>query len=156
MTRLFWFETTAKLNAIENNRDSVPTLAPEVSPTLRFQDWVTAVLSTTQVSQNVILLALMFIYRLKKFNSAVKGRSGSEFRLLTIALLLGSKCERWSSVQLCALRWADQVSSSGRQYVHQQDMGQSLGDISAGDSYYGSRIPQQRSVQPLCFKGRME
>ena len=101
MTCLFWFETTAKLNAIENNLDSVPTLTPEVSPALGFQKWVTTVLSTTQVSQNVVLLALMFIYRLKKFNSAVKGKSGSEFRLLTIALMLGNKCEWHSSILLC-------------------------------------------------------
>ena len=46
----------------------------------------------TQVSQNVILLALMFIYRLKKFNPGVKGKVGSEFRLLTVALMLGNKC----------------------------------------------------------------
>ena len=100
MTCLFWFETTAKLNAIENNLDAVPTLTPEVSPALGFQKWVTTVLSTTQVSQNVVLLALMFIYRLKKFNSAVKGKSGSEFRLLTIALMLGNKCEWHSSILL--------------------------------------------------------
>lgn len=101
MTCLFWFETTAKLNAIENNLNAVPTLTPEVSPALGFQKWVTTVLSTTQVSQNVVLLALMFIYRLKKFNSAVKGKSGSEFRLLTIALMLGNKCEWHSSILLC-------------------------------------------------------
>lgn len=110
MNCLFWFETTAKLNAIENNQDFVPTLAPGVSPTLGFQNWVVTVLSTTQVSYNVILLGLMFIYRLKKFNSAIKGKSGSEFRLLTIALMLGSKSEWWSFVQIYALRWADQVS----------------------------------------------
>lgn len=91
MTCLFWFESTAKLNAIENRLDSLPTLVPEVSPALGFQKWVTTVLTTTQVSQNVILLALMFIYRLKKFNTGVKGKSGSEFRLLTIALMLGNK-----------------------------------------------------------------
>ena len=51
-------------------------------------------LSKTQVSYNVILLGLMFIYRLKKLNCAVKGKSGSEFRVLTIALILGSKSER--------------------------------------------------------------
>lgn len=91
MTCLFWFESTAKLNAIEKRVDPSPTLVPEVSPASGFQKWVTTVLSTTQVSQNVILLALMFIYRLKKFNSGVKGKSGSEFRLLTIALMLGNK-----------------------------------------------------------------
>lgn len=46
----------------------------------------------TQVSQNVILLALMFIYRLKRLNPGVKGKVGSEFRLLTVALMLGNKC----------------------------------------------------------------
>lgn len=49
-------------------------------------------LSTTQVSQNVILLALLFIYRLKRLNPSVKGKVGSEFRLLTVALMLGNKC----------------------------------------------------------------
>ena len=33
----------------------------------------------------------MFIYRLKKFNPGVSGKRGSEFRLLTIALMLGNK-----------------------------------------------------------------
>jgi hypothetical protein len=54
---------------------------------------VASILSTTQVSQNVILLALLFVYRLKKFNSGVKGKKGSEFRLMTVALMLGNKCE---------------------------------------------------------------
>lgn len=49
-------------------------------------------LSTTQVTQNVILLALLFIYRLKRLNPGVKGKVGSEFRLLTVALMLGNKC----------------------------------------------------------------
>ena len=52
---------------------------------------MTTILSTTQVTQNVILLALLFIYRLKKFNPGVSGKRGSEFRLLTIALMLGNK-----------------------------------------------------------------
>lgn len=61
-------------------------------PTMGFRKWVTTILSTTQVSQNVILLALMFIYRLKKFNPGVRGKKGSEFRLMTIALMMGNKC----------------------------------------------------------------
>ncbi|KAL8857523.1 MAG: hypothetical protein Q9178_005851 [Gyalolechia marmorata] len=56
-----------------------------------FRKWVVSILSTTQVSQNVILLALMFIYRLKKLNPGVKGKLGSEFRLFTVALMLGNK-----------------------------------------------------------------
>ena len=66
-------------------------LVSEAKPTLGFQKWVTTILSTTQVSTNVILLALMFIYRLKKLNPTVKGKPGSEYRLLTVALMLGNK-----------------------------------------------------------------
>ncbi|KAJ6160607.1 hypothetical protein N7470_004003 [Penicillium chermesinum] len=91
MTCLFWFEKTSKLQAIEDRRHSIPTLLAEAIPTPGFQKWVSTILSTTQVSQNVILLALLFIYRLKKFNSSVKGKKGSEFRLMTVALMLGNK-----------------------------------------------------------------
>lgn len=72
--------------------NTIPSLVPEAIPTIGFQKWVTTILSTTQVSQNVILLALMFIYRLKKFNPGVRGKKGSEFRLMTIALMMGNKC----------------------------------------------------------------
>jgi hypothetical protein len=93
MTCLFWFEKTSKLQAIEDHQHPVPSLVAEAIPTVGFQKWVATILSTTQVSQNVILLALLFIYRLKKFNSGVKGKKGSEFRLMTVALMLGNKCE---------------------------------------------------------------
>jgi hypothetical protein len=63
----------------------------DATPSMSFRKWVTTILSTTQVGKNVILLALMFIYRLKKFNPSVSGKRGSEFRLLTIALMLGNK-----------------------------------------------------------------
>ncbi|KAJ5166914.1 uncharacterized protein N7482_005695 [Penicillium canariense] len=91
MTCLFWFEKSSKLEAIEERRHSIPSLVAEAMPTVGFQKWVATILSTTQVSQNVILLALLFIYRLKKFNSGVKGKKGSEFRLMTVALMLGNK-----------------------------------------------------------------
>ncbi|RAK97136.1 putative mucin [Aspergillus ibericus CBS 121593] len=91
MTCLFWFESTAKLQAVEDSLGSATALAPEAIPTVAFQKWVSNILSTTQVSQNVILLALLFIYRLKKFNPGVRGKKGSEYRLMTIALMLGNK-----------------------------------------------------------------
>lgn len=81
------------MQAIEDHQHPVPSLVAEAIPTVGFQKWVSTILSTTQVSQNVILLALLFIYRLKKFNSGVKGKKGSEFRLMTVALMLGNKCE---------------------------------------------------------------
>ncbi|KAJ5937899.1 hypothetical protein N7454_004241 [Penicillium verhagenii] len=91
MTCLFWFEKTSKLQSIEDRQYPVPSLVAEAMPTPAFQKWVATILSTTQVSQNVILLALLFIYRLKKFNAGVKGKKGSEFRLMTVALMLGNK-----------------------------------------------------------------
>ncbi|RAH61123.1 hypothetical protein BO85DRAFT_364386 [Aspergillus piperis CBS 112811] len=91
MTCLFWFESTAKLKAVEDRLSPTTSLAPEAVPAVAFQKWVTNILSTTQVSQNVILLALLFVYRLKKFNPGVRGKKGSEYRLMTIALMLGNK-----------------------------------------------------------------
>ncbi|PYH44333.1 putative mucin [Aspergillus saccharolyticus JOP 1030-1] len=91
MTCLFWFESAAQLKAVEDRSPSAGPLAPETMPTMGFQKWVTNILSTTQVSQNVVLLALMFVYRLKKFNPGVRGKKGSEYRLMTIALMLGNK-----------------------------------------------------------------
>lgn len=71
---------------------TVPRLTKYAMPYSAFKKWAYTVLSTTQVTQSVILLALLFIYRLKKINPSVKGRSGSEYRLLTVALMLGNKC----------------------------------------------------------------
>ena len=95
ITCFFWFESTHTILLVEDASSSpapVTPLVPEASPTTGFRKWVTTILSMTQVSQNVILLALMFIYRLKRLNPGVKGKVGSEFRLLTVALMLGNKC----------------------------------------------------------------
>lgn len=97
ITCLFWFETSSTLDLAEQaarlDPRAINPLAPDALPTIGFLKWVTTMLTTTQVTQNVILLALLFIYRLKKFNSGVSGKKGSEYRLLTIALMLGNKCE---------------------------------------------------------------
>ncbi|RFU28820.1 hypothetical protein B7463_g7529, partial [Scytalidium lignicola] len=69
----------------------VKRLKPEVIPTDGFRKWVMSILLTTQITPNVILLALLFIYRLKIINPVVKARADSEYRLLTIALMLGNK-----------------------------------------------------------------
>jgi hypothetical protein len=83
------------LKAIEDSTVTVYSLVPEAIPTIGFQKWVTLILSTTQVGQNVILLALLFIYRLKNFNPGVRGKKGSEFRLMTTALMVGNKCMQY-------------------------------------------------------------
>lgn len=94
ITCLFWFESSDTLEYAESLPcGTIPDrgLNPDAIPSIGFRKWVTTVLSTTQVGKNVILLALMFIHRLKKFNRSVSGKRGSEFRLLTIALMLGNK-----------------------------------------------------------------
>lgn len=94
VTCLFWFESSTLLKHIVDTASPCqPTrpLVPDAHPTLGFKKWVTTILTTTQVAQNVILLALLFIYRLKLTNPTVKGKPGSEYRLLTVALMLGNK-----------------------------------------------------------------
>lgn len=96
VTCLFWFENSSLLDQVlESRHPNLPVspLSPDALPTTGFRKWVATILSTTQVAQNVILLALLFIYRLKKTNPTVKGKPGSEYRLLTVALMLGNKCE---------------------------------------------------------------
>nr|KMM71660.1 hypothetical protein CPAG_07963 [Coccidioides posadasii RMSCC 3488] len=95
ITCLFWFAKASKLKQIEDGASSpyynLPPLDPESMPSIGFRKWMTTILSTTQVSRNVVLLALLFVYRLKKFNPSVRGKRGSEFRLMTIALMMGNK-----------------------------------------------------------------
>lgn len=96
MTCLFWFESIDHLKKAETIRSRpnmlTTRLAQLAKPNEQFRKWVYNVLSTTQVTQNVILLALLFIYRLKLSTPQIKGREGSEYRLLTVALMLGNKC----------------------------------------------------------------
>jgi hypothetical protein len=94
ITCLFWFESAEILQAVEES--TLPYRLPrdlvaDAKPNTGFRKWVTTILSTTLVAQNVVLLALLFIYRLKKLNPAVRGKPGSEYRLLTVALMLGNK-----------------------------------------------------------------
>lgn len=94
ITCLFWFESAQVLQLAQDPKSSttIPAaLNADAMPSTGFRKWVTTILSMTQVTPNVIILALMFIYRLKSMNPGVKGKVGSEFRLLTVALMLGNK-----------------------------------------------------------------
>ncbi|KAI8626063.1 hypothetical protein F5Y19DRAFT_231315 [Xylariaceae sp. FL1651] len=96
MTCFFWFETMDTIQAaeqIDTRRlsESLPPLSRHTEPCPAYKKWVNGILSTTQVTQNVVLLALLFVYRLKKTNPRVHGNPGSEYRLLTVALMLGNK-----------------------------------------------------------------
>jgi hypothetical protein len=97
-------ETLNMAESLPSISSPVKRLRAEALPSTGFRKWVVTILSTTQVTQNVILLALLFIYRLKTINPAVKGRSGSEYRLLTVALMLGNKCTLlWSQADSYAV-----------------------------------------------------
>lgn len=98
LTCFFWFESIQVQHAAEQVElipaiKRIPRLQTFANPQPNFKKWVLNILSTTQVTQNVILLALLFIHRLKVTTLGVKGKPGSEYRLLTVALMLGNKCE---------------------------------------------------------------
>ncbi|KAI1809037.1 hypothetical protein GGS20DRAFT_581031 [Poronia punctata] len=96
MTCFFWFESIDTIQAAEDidsrpSQQPMPLLSRHTEPHPAFKIWLNSILTTTQVTQNVVLLALLFIYRLKKANPRVHGNPGSEYRLFTVALMLGNK-----------------------------------------------------------------
>lgn len=86
-------DTIEGAEQISTRRQSepLPLLSRYTEPCGAYKKWVHSILTTTQVTQNVVLLALLFVYRLKKTNPRVNGNPGSEYRLLTVALMLGNK-----------------------------------------------------------------
>ncbi|EFW99789.1 cyclin-related 2 [Grosmannia clavigera kw1407] len=96
LTCLFWFESPVVYQLADNmemipQEVWIPRICANAIPNPSFKAWVSRILTTTQVTQNVVFLALLFIYRLKSLNPMVRGKPGSEFRLLTVALMLGNK-----------------------------------------------------------------
>lgn len=96
LTALFWFESSKLLEqaaTFDAYRPGAPVRRIE-GPAIacpNFKKWVHNLLATTQVTQNVILLSLLFIHRLKVLNPKMHGLPGSEYRLLTVALMLANK-----------------------------------------------------------------
>jgi len=131
-----WFENSMKIKMIESKispPNSPVALSENVIPTAAFRNWLENMLSTTQVAQNVVILALLFIYRLK-MSSKCKPEPGSEYRLMTVALMLGNKC---NDPSLAAHLTTLTSSSSRRQYLYQQDMGRGFGHSSLRRSHDG-------------------
>lgn len=74
----------------------LPTTDPALArlqfvPSKSFVEFMHTLLTTTQVSQSVIVLSLHYIYRLKCANPMIKVMEGSELRLATAALMLANK-----------------------------------------------------------------
>lgn len=78
--------------AMEGNR-GWKDLATVGRPSISFRQWLLAILRTARLAENVVLLALLLIFRLKTMCPYIKGNPGSEYRLLTVALMLSNKCE---------------------------------------------------------------
>ncbi|SNX86601.1 uncharacterized protein MEPE_05310 [Melanopsichium pennsylvanicum] len=86
-------------SAVDNTRGSRPSASERSNdprtlrlfPRRRFTDFVRNMLNITQVSKSVIILALLYIHRLKSKNPGLRGQDGSEFRLFVTALMLANK-----------------------------------------------------------------
>ncbi|KAG8928612.1 hypothetical protein FRC01_005679 [Tulasnella sp. 417] len=71
---------------------SNPTSARlQFCPTKQFTDFMHSLLTTTQVSQGVIVLSLCYIFRLKRQNPGIVAQPGSELRLAVVGLMLANK-----------------------------------------------------------------
>lgn len=71
---------------------SNPTTARlQFYPTKQFVDFMHSLLTTTQVSQGVIVLSLCYIFRLKRQNPGIVAQPGSELRLAVVGLMLANK-----------------------------------------------------------------
>ncbi|BGP26489.1 hypothetical protein Rt10032_c11g4557 [Rhodotorula toruloides] len=109
-----WFAPTsagAGAGEAASPEDGAGLARLQVKPTDRFLRFCHEVLSTTQVSHSVVLLALLFVSRLKQRND-IKGAAGSEYRLAVTALMLGNKilddntytAQTWSQVSSLELK----------------------------------------------------
>ncbi|KAK0544471.1 hypothetical protein OC846_006061 [Tilletia horrida] len=62
-----------------------------MQPSNSFVAFIKNLLSTTQVSSSVIILALLYIFRLKSRHPELHGQEGSEYRLSVTSLMLANK-----------------------------------------------------------------
>ena len=93
MVCFLWFEPIAILDyaASSFQHNTLHNLSDDSVPASDFIDFCVRVIRTTQVSHEVALLGLLFIHRLRLKNPNVEGKSGSQWRIFTIALMLGNK-----------------------------------------------------------------
>lgn len=95
----FWFSPTpvAPMGADRNDSPSSSReqlyryLSPLQEPTPAFRLFVQHAIRTTLVSHSVVIVSLLYIYKLKQKNPNLIGGSGSEYRLAATALMLANK-----------------------------------------------------------------
>ncbi|GAA5899712.1 hypothetical protein JCM8208_004543 [Rhodotorula glutinis] len=115
MVAWLWFAPSSGAGAGGGGGSGSPeTMAVDrgqVRPTDRFVRFCQEVLATTQVSESVVILALLFISRLKQRNP-INGAPGSEYRLAVTGLMLANKilddntytAQTWSQVSSLELK----------------------------------------------------
>lgn len=92
MVCFLWFEPIAILDyAGVGENVQLHHLADDSIPAPDFIEFCIRVIRTTAVSKEVALLGLLFIHRLRMKNPGVEGKAGSQWRIFTIALMLGNK-----------------------------------------------------------------
>src|SRR5271163_539404 len=95
MVCFLWFEPLAIVDYAASYGEHLTQLQPLAEDSIAspdFVDFCTRVIRTTAVSKEVALLGLLYIHRLRLRNPNVEGKSGSQWRIFTIALMLGNKC----------------------------------------------------------------
>ena len=91
MVCFLWFEPLPILDSAGAGDAQLPHLSDDSVPASDFVDFCIRVIRTTAVSKEVALLGLLYIHRLRLKNPSVEGKSGSQWRIFTIALMLGNK-----------------------------------------------------------------
>ncbi|KAK0540970.1 hypothetical protein OC835_000397 [Tilletia horrida] len=109
-----------------------------MQPSGRFVTFIKNLLTTTQVSSSVILLALLYIFRLKSRHPDLHGQEGSEYRLSVTSLMLANKWlddhtylnKTWSELSGIELR---DVTKMEREFWSGLGMDISVSDIQFQD-----------------------
>ena len=92
MVCFLWFEPIDVLESTgAGDTTQLQGLTDDSIPAPDFVEFCIRVIRTTAVSKEVALLGLLFIYRLRLKNPTVQGKTGSQWRIFTIALMLGNK-----------------------------------------------------------------
>ncbi|KAK4052370.1 hypothetical protein OIV83_002172 [Microbotryomycetes sp. JL201] len=89
-----WYNSGSIATADDASQAMAPAASTcsklQVNPSDRFLKFMHDVLTTTQVSHSIVLLALLFCSRLKSRNE-ISGAPGSEFRSSVVALMIANK-----------------------------------------------------------------
>lgn len=87
----------------------------------RFVQFMQKLLKTTEVSRQVIILSLHYVYRLKQQNRSTNGLPGSEFGVSIAALIMANKFVD-EYVLISTLVACIRLDVLSKQCIHEQDL----------------------------------